>query len=384
MDMKLSDEQTQLRDTARKFMEEQCTAEFVREMEKSELGFSREMWQQMAEMGWLGIALPEDCGGLELGAVDQVLLAKELGRFICPSPFLSTAVIAAEAIARAGTEEQRQRYVSKIIEGETVVAFAFQEHHRDFDPGVIRLSAEAAGDGYVLNGTKMFVEFAGGADQLLVVARTAGGPPSKEGLSMFLVDAGSDGITCKHTPTMARDHHYEVIFDGVKVPTDRVLGGLGAAWSDLESVIEKAAIVFSAYSVGVSEWMHEAATRFAKDRVQFDRPIGQMQLIQSYLAGLIIEIYGADTLTLFTAFNLDKGRYVRGYAAKTKAFAAETVKNTTDVGSQIFGGMGYMEEQDSTLYLRRGKQYQLMLGGVDYWEKIIAEELLDKTSPVLT
>jgi alkylation response protein AidB-like acyl-CoA dehydrogenase len=129
--------------------------------------------------------------------------------------------------------------------------------------------------------------------------------------------------------------------------------------------------------------MHEAATQYAKDRVQFGRPIGQMQLIQSYLAGLIIEIYGCDTLTFFTAFNMDKGRNVRGYVAKTKAFAAETVKNTTDVGSQIFGGMGYMEEQDTTLYLRRGKQYQLMLGGVSYWEKIVAEELLDVETPVV-
>jgi alkylation response protein AidB-like acyl-CoA dehydrogenase len=183
---------------------------------------------------------------------------------------------------------------------------------------------------------------------------------------------------------MARDHHYEVVLDGVKVPKDRVLGRVDDAWSDLEAVTQKAAIVFSAFTNGVSEWMHEAATEYAKDRVQFGRPIGQMQLIQSYLAGLIIDLYGSDTLTLFTAFTLDKGRDVRDYAAKTKAFAADTVKCTTDVGSQIFGGIGYMEEQDSTLYLRRGKQYQLMLGGVDYWEKIIAEELLDKTSPVLT
>jgi alkylation response protein AidB-like acyl-CoA dehydrogenase len=377
MDMKLSEEQVQLQDTARKYMDDECSAEFVREMEKSELGFSREMWQQMAEMGWLGIALPEDCGGLELGTVEQVLLAKQLGRRICPSPFLSTVVIGAEAIARAGSEEQRQHFLPKIIEGETVVAFAYQEHHRDFDPGVVRLRATADGDGYVLDGTKMFVEWAGGADLLLVVARTSGEPPAKNGLSMFLVDADSDGITCKHTPTMARDHHYEVVLDGVKVPKDRVLGRVDDAWSDLEAVTQKAAIVFSAFTNGVSEWMHEAATEYAKDRVQFGRPIGQMQLIQSYLAGLIIDLYGSDTLTLFTAFTLDKGRDVRDYAAKTKAFAADTVKCTTDVGSQIFGGIGYMEEQDSTLYLRRGKQYQLMLGGVDYWEKIIAEELLD-------
>jgi len=384
MDIKLDDEQTQLQDSARKFMQQECTPAFVREMEKSEIGFSRKMWQQMAELGWLGIGLPEDCGGLGMGSLDLVLLAKELGRVICPSPFLSTAVIAGEAVARAGSPEQKQRFMPGIIDGESVVAFAFQEHHRDFDPGVIRLAARKAGDGYVLDGTKMFVEFAGGSDLLLVVARTSGTPPSRQGLTMFLIDAASPGITCTRHPTMARDHHYEVVFDGVEVPADRVLGTADEAWSDLEGVIEKAALVFSAFNVGVSEWMHAAATQYAKDRVQFDRPIGQMQLIQSYLAGLIIEIYGADTLVLFTAFNLDKGRYVRGYVAKAKVFTAETVKATTDVGSQIFGGMGYMEEQDTTLYLRRGKQYQLMLGGVDYWEKIVAEELLERTSPVLT
>ena len=383
MDMKLSEEQTQLRDSARAFMENECTAEFVREIEKSELGYSKEMWQQMAKMGWLGIALPEDCGGLELGTVDLVLLAKELGRKICPSPFLSTVVIGGEAIARAGSEEQKQQIVPKIIDGETIVAFAFQEHHRNFDPGVIRLQARAEGDGYVLDGTKMFVEYAGAADLLLVVARTSDAPPSKSGLTLFLVDARSNGITCKRAATMARDHHYEVIFDGVKVPKDRILGSVDDAWLVLEAVIDKAALAFSAFSVGVSEWMQEAATEFAKVRVQFGRPIGQMQLIQSYLAELIIEIYGADTLTFFTAFSMDKGRPVRGYVAKAKAFAAETVKKSTDVGSQIFGGIGYMEEQDTTLYLRRGKQYQLMLGGVDYWEKIVAEELLDVENPVV-
>ena len=195
---------------------------------------------------------------------------------------------------------------------------------------------------------------------------------------MFLVEADSEGITCKHTPTMARDRHYEVTFDGVKVPKDRVLGRANGAWSDLEAVLEKTAIVYAAFMVGASERMHEFATEYAKERVQFGRPIGQMQLIQNYLATLIIEIYGAETLTLFTAFNLDKGRNVRDYAAKAKAFAADTVKRTTDIGSQIFGGMGYIEETDTTLYLRRGKQYQLMLGGTEYWEKTIAEELLDE------
>jgi alkylation response protein AidB-like acyl-CoA dehydrogenase len=383
VDMKLSDEQVQLRESACALLEKECTAAFVREMEKSEVGFSREMWKEMAELGWLGISLPEQYGGLGLSTVDQVILAKELGHYICPSPFLSTAVIGAEALARAGTAAQKKAFLPGIIEGETVVAFAFQEHNRDFDAGVIRLQARQEGSDYVLDGSKMFVEWAGAADLLLVVARTSGQAPSRSGLTLFLVDAKTAGIECKRTPTLARDHHCEVIFQGVRVPQDRVLGKVDEAWSALESVIERTAVVFSAFTVGLSERMHELATQFAKVRVQFDRPIGQMQLIQNYLATLITEIYGANTIVLFTAFNMDKERRVRAYVAKTKAFCAETVKRTTDICSQIFGGTGYMEETDTTLYLRRGKQYQLMLGGVEYWEKIIAEELLDAPSAIL-
>jgi alkylation response protein AidB-like acyl-CoA dehydrogenase len=381
MDMKLSDEQIQLRESARALLESECTLAFVREMERSEPGFSREMWREMAGLGWLGICLPERDGGLGLGILDQVILAKQLGRNLCPSPYLSTAVIGAEALVRAGSAGQRQAFLPGIVGGDTLVAFAFQEHGRDFDAGVIRLRAREEGGDWVLDGTKMFVEWADAADLLLVAARTSDRPPSRGGLTLFLVDARSDGIECKRTPTLARDHHCELIFRKVRVPRERVLGPVDGAWSVLEGVIDRAAVVFSAFCVGLAERMHELATRFAGERVQFDRPIGQMQVIQNYLATLVTEIYGADTLVLFTAFSMDRGRRVRDHVAKTKAFCAETVKRTTDICSQIFGGTGYMEETDTTLYLRRGKQYQLMLGGVDYWEKIVAEELLGAPRP---
>jgi len=376
MDVKLSAEQIGLRDTARKFLTEECTPDFIREVEKSELGYAPTMWQQMAEMGWLGIGLPEDCGGLGMSTVDMVVLMKELGRRICPSPFFPTVAIAAEALARAGNDAQKAA-IEEIIDGKRVVAFAYQEASRDFDAGVIEMEARASGDGFVLDGTKMFVEYAGAADSLLVVARTSGARPERSGLTAFLIDARRAGISSERAATIARDHHYKVRFEKVAAERSEVLGEIGAAWDVLEPVIEKAAVLYSAFVVGVAEQMHEFANQFAKDRVQFNRPIGQMQTIQGYLASLIIEIYGADTLTLFTAFNLDKGRRMRDYVAKAKAFSAETVKNTTDVGSQIFGGMGYMEESDSTLYLRRGRQYKAMFGGTEYWEKIVAEELLD-------
>ncbi len=381
MDMKLTDEQAQLQDAARRFMDEECTMDFVRKMEASELGFDPKMWKKIAELGWLGIDLPEDDGGLGLGTLDLTILLRELGRHICPTPFIPTAVIAGSAIARAGTDEQRQQLIPQIVDGELVIAFAYQEFTRSFDPGAIKVHARAAGGGYVLNGTKMFVEYAGAADLLLVVARTSESPPAQSGLTMFLVDAKAEGIKCTHTPTVARDHHYEVAFSDVRIPAEAVLGRVDDAWADLEPVLHKTALAFAAFTNGAAFELHEQATAFAKQRVQFGRPIGQLQSIQGYLAQLIMEILGSDTLTMFTAFNMDLGRPVRGYVAKAKAFSAETVARTMDIGSQIFGGMGYMEEVDSTLYLRRGKQYELMLGGTGYWYDVVAEEIIDVDDP---
>lgn len=391
MDIKLTEEQQQLMESAARFMDKHCTPAFLRSIESRDsklLGYDPQMWKEFADMGWLGINIPEDNGGMGMSVLDLVILIREFGRHICPSPFLSTAVTAADAIARAGTAQQKEKLLPEIVEGKKIYAFAYQEYSRFFHPSHIKLTAKADGDNFVLNGTKLFVEFAEAADTLLVVARTDAGDASDKkntkGLTMFLVDKKSAGITTKHMPTMARDRHYEVKFNNVKVPKANVLGKVNGAWADLEQTILKTAVAFAGYTNGACFEMHAHATQYAKDRVQFGRPIGQMQVIQMYLSQLIMELYGSDTLTLFTAFNMDKGRHVRGYVGKMKAFSAETVGRVMDIGSQIFGGMGYMEEQDTTLYLRRGKQYQLAFGGTEYWEEVIAEEIIDRDPVVLS
>lgn len=379
MDIKLTEEQSQLQEMASRFMDRECDFDFVRRIEsESDTGFCRDMWRQFADMGWLGIIVPESAGGMGMGTLDLVVLMRELGRHVCPSPFLYTAVLAADLIARAGTPQQKAALLPQLVAGENVYAFAYQEYSRFFHPSHIALQACTEGDDYVLNGSKLFVEFADGADTLLVVAR------SGDGLGLFLVDRDSAGIATTHMPTMARDRHYQVQFTDVRVPAGNIIGAPELGWEALEPSLHRAAIAFCAYTNGAGFEMHEHATQYARERVQFGRPIGQMQTIQGYLAQLIMELYGADMLTMFTAFQMDRDRYTRGYVAKTKAFAAETVGHVMDVGSQIFGGMGYMEEQDTTLFLRRGKQYQLALGGTEYWEDVIAEEIIDREPVVLT
>lgn len=377
MDMDLREEQRHLMATARRFLEKECPPGFVREMEKSELGFSRQLWRQMADLGWLGLPISEEYGGFGLSTVALVVLAKELGRALCPSPYVPTVVLAGGAIQAAGTEEQKRRFLPQIVAGETVIAFAMQEASGYYDPRGVATRATRAGDGFVLSGTKMFVEFANGAHLLIVVARTGEGLPSMDGLTMFLVDPKSPGLTMTALPTMARDKQFQVILDGVGVSREDTLGPLGEAWPCLEKVIQRGVVTFCAYAVGAAEKMHEMATQYAKERVQFGRPIGSFQVIQSYLAQLIMEIWGAETLTYYVAWALDEGRPARELVAKAKAFAGDTVKRTTDIGSQIFGGIGYIEDTDTTLYLRRGKQYQLAMGDSGYWEDIVAEEILD-------
>lgn len=378
MDMELSEEQALLKTSAREFLERACPLSVVRESETSELGFPSELWRQMAELGWLGLPLPPEHGGAGLDTVTLVVLAKELGRALCPSPYLPTVVLGAGAIAAAGTLEQQRAYLPRIAAGETVIAFAFLESSAQLDPRGVATRAAPDADGFVLSGTKMFVEFAAGADALLVAARVDGAAASADGLSLFLVDPRAAGVTITPLPTMARDKQARVALEGVRVPHSAVVGPVGGAWSFLEPVLHRGVVTFSAYAVGAAEKMHELATDFAKDRVQFGRPIGSFQLIQSYLAQLITEIWGAETLTYYAAWALDEGLPARELVAKTKAFAGDTVKRTTDIGSQIFGGIGYMEEMDTTLFLRRGKQLQLMLGDTGYWEDLVAEEILDR------
>ena len=378
MDMEFTEEQQALQTTARSFLSTESPLSAAREMEASEDGFSRELWKKMADLGWLGLPHSEDVGGAGMGSVELVVLAKELGRTLCPSPYIQTVILAGGAIAAAGSDQQKQRLLPAIISGETVIAFALQEENALYDARGVSAKAAKDGDGYVLNGTKMFVEFASAADRVLVVARTAGEAPANEGLTLFLVDPNDVNVQLEPLNTMARDRQFQMKLDGVKVRPEDVIGTPGKAWDALEGVIERGVVALCGYMVGASESIHATTTAFAKERIQFGRPIGSFQAIQHYLALSITEILAADTTVFYAAWTLDEGEPSREIVAKAKAFAGDKFRKASDLGAQIHGGIGYDESMDTTLFLRRGKQYQLSMGGTGYWEDIIAEEILDR------
>ncbi len=378
MDMELTDAQQQLMLAARRFMQTECPSSLVRECESSESGYSSELWHKMAELGWLALPFPSDVGGFDMGAIDLVVLAKELGRALCPSPFIPSVVLSGGAIAAAGSDEQKKRYLPQIASGDLVVAFAMQEPSRFFDPRGIHARATPVDGGFALNGEKMFIEYAGTANKLLLVARTSGAAPSTDGITTFLVDADAPGISLSRLNTMARDKQYHVTLKDVFVPSADVVGPIDAAWPLLEDVVFRGVITLCAYAVGASEQIHHLATEFAKQRVQFGRPIGSFQAIQHYLAQSITEIVGSETAVFYAAWMLDQQMPARAQVAKAKILAGDTYKSTSSIGAQIHGGVGFNEDVDTTLFLRRGKQLQLSMGDSGYWEDVLAEELLDK------
>ena len=340
MDMEFTEEQQALQTTARSFLSTESPLSAAREMEASEDGFSRELWKKMADLGWLGLPHSEDVGGSGMGSVELVVLAKELGRTLCPSPCIQTVILAGGAIAAAGSDEQKQRLLPAIISGETVIAFALQEENALYDARGVSAKAAKDGDGYVLNGTKMFVEFASAADRVLVVARTAGEAPANEGLTLFLVDPNDVNVQLEPLNTMARDRQFQMKLDGVKVRPEDVIGTPGKAWDALEGVIERGVVALCGYMVGASESIHATTTAFAKERIQFGRPIGSFQAIQHYLALSITEILAADTTVFYAAWTLDEGEPSREIVAKAKAFAGDTFRKASDLGAQIHGGIG--------------------------------------------
>ena len=378
MDIELSELQRQLQVSARRFLEDRCPISLVRQLENSDPGLPHDLWSEMARLGWLGLPLPQEQGGAGLGLQDLVVLTKELGRALCPVPYIPTVVVAGGLVASAEGFSQREAILERIVAGSLIVSFAFLERGQYYDYREVEARAVPSDDGFVIDGTKRFVEFATAADMLLVAARTGDGT-SAEGLSLFLVDAASPGLEFSRHHTSARDPQHRVTFRGVRVPRERLLGREGEGWRLLRPVLRRAVVASCGYMIGVAERAHALGVEYAKQRVQFGRPIGSFQAVQHYLAETITQVVAADTLTFYAAWCIDNGlpeEEVDSVVAKAKLAAGEAVKAATFNAAQVHGGLGYIEDVDITLFLRRGKQLQLSMGGPRYWSEELAASLL--------
>jgi len=375
MDFALSEEQEMLRNSARDFLTKECPKTLVREMEADEKGYSPKLWKGMADLGWMGLVFPEQYGGSGLTILDLSVLIEELGRALVPGPFLSTVVYCGLAIMAAGTDQQKKEFLPRIAKGDMMLALALTEPSASWDPAGIEVKAVAEGDHFVISGTKLFVSDAHLASHLLCVARTNDGKNKENGITLFLVDAKSPGITLNPLKTIASDKQFEVVFNKVKVPKKDVLGEVDHGWKAIKDLLRKATLAQCALMVGGAQAVLEMTVQYAKDRVQFGKPIGSFQAIQHKCANMATDVDGCRFITYEAAWRLAEGLPCDLEIAMAKAWVSEAYRRTCAEGHQIHGGIGFIKDHDMQLFYRRAKASELMFGDADYHRELVAQKI---------
>ncbi len=383
MDLGLDEQQELLKNFARDFLEKECPESVVREMEEDEKGYSPDLWGKMAQQGWMGLIIPEDYGGTGMNLCELVVLLEEFGRALVPGPFISTVVLGGVPVMEAGSEEQKQQLLPKIAAGETIMTMALTEPSAKWDADGVQLEAkrESAaggkeGNDFVLNGVKLFVPDAHVTDQMVVVARTSEGKTPEEGITVFLVDSKSPGISFELLKTIAGDRQCEVTFENVKVAVANVLGEVDKGWPIVEQTKRVATVAACAYLVGLSQMDFDVTLNYAKERVQFGRPIGSFQAIQHKLADVVIDVDGSRFITYKAAWSLQEGEPDADMMiSMAKAWTSDASRRVVAHGQQIHGGIGFTKEYKIQLYFRRQKWMELMWGDADYHRELVAQKL---------
>jgi alkylation response protein AidB-like acyl-CoA dehydrogenase len=372
MDLGLSEQQELLKNAARDFLEKECPETLVREMEEDEKGYSPDLWKKMAEQGWQGLLIPEEYGGAGFGYLDLIILIEEFGRALVPGPFLSTQVGGVLPILEGGTEQQKSYALPKIAAGETIWTLAYTEPSARFDTEGVALEVKEDGNDLVLNGTKLFVRDANVADYMTVVGRRPG-TKGDDGIELVIVDAKTAGITQTQLKTIAADKQAEVKFENVRVPKASIIPG-GAA--TLKKVQRKATVLECAYLVGLAQMDFDISVQYAKDRIQFGRPIGSFQAIQHKAADMVTDVDGSRFITYRAAWSVDQDESDADLNVNmAKAWVSEATRRVVAHGQQIHGGIGFTKDYKVQLYFRRQKAAELAWGDSDYHREAVAEAL---------
>jgi alkylation response protein AidB-like acyl-CoA dehydrogenase len=371
MDLDLTPEQELLRETVRGVCSRHAGLDVVRKMEDDPIGYPEAFWTELAKLGLTGMTIPEQYGGSGMSMLDAAVVYVELGRSLAPSPHFASSVLSAGVIAAAASAPLLDAWLPRLAAGESVVVPAWLEPGRGFGPRGVQLEAVASDDGWRLTGTKWHVPFARAADALVVLARTGNGP------TLLLVDTGAPGLTLTQHLSLGSDTQYRVDFDGVSVPADALIGAAGTSWPVWDAAMHDGIILLAALAAGGARAALEMTVQYAKDRHQFDKPLGAFQAIAHYLADAVTTVDGAETLVWEAAWARTAGRPVSRLAPMAKLFACQTFRDVTAMAQQVYGGMGFTLECDIQLYFRRAKQLQVSWWDTRYLEELIASDVLD-------
>jgi alkylation response protein AidB-like acyl-CoA dehydrogenase len=374
MDVNFSEEQKLIKSSAKEFLEAEVPKDVVRELEESEEGYSPELWQKIAELGWIGLNIPEEYDGMGMNFLDLVILLEEVGYNLLPGPFFST-LIAAFPIILGGDEEQKMEYLPKIAEGKLRMSLALTEPTATFDPSGIDMEAVPQGDEYIINGTKLFVEHAHTADDLVVVARTRPGDRAEDGLTLFIIDAKAPGVRISIIPTIGLDKLCEVNFTDVRISNTNIVGPADRGWDILKSTLQRAPAGKCAEMLGGMRAALDMINAYVKKRVTYGNPVSSYQVVQHYLANIWIDVETSKNLVSLAAWKICEGLPCGKEVSAAKAWVGKSFTRVTERCVQMHGAIGLVREHDIGLYYRNARACDLAFGDSQYQREVIAREM---------
>ncbi len=369
MNFAFTDEQEQLRDFVRSFLEDKSPESAVREQMDTEQGFDPDVWAQMSEqMGLPALTIPEDYGGQGFTRIEQIVVLEEMGRSLLCAPFFSSAVMAANTLMLSGDESAKQAHLPQIASGETRGTLAFTEQNGRWDEPGITMAATAENGAWRLDGVKMYVLDGHTADLLIVAARTSGG------VSLFTVDPGSAGLTRTALSTMDQTRKQaKLTFEGVEAA---LIGEEGQGWPVLEGVLDLASVALAAEQVGGAQRCLDMSVEYAKVRVQFGRPIGSFQAIKHKCADMLLEVESAKSAAYYAGWcAAEMNDELPQVASLAKSYCSEAYFHAAAENIQIHGGIGFTWEHPAHLYFKRAKSSELLFGDPTYHRELLAQRI---------
>jgi len=372
MNFGFTEEQEMLRAEVRKFLDSKAPLEEVRKIMESEEGYSPKLWEEMAQLGWLGLLVPEEFGGAELTWVDLTVLLEETGRSLYPSPLLA-CTLAVIALCENGSEEQQQRWLPGLADGSRIFSVALQEADDRLSPEGIQTTGRREGGRLVLRGEKHFVPFAAAAQHFVVAFRNSEQP---DDVSLAIVDRDADGVEVSDTRSIDTTKRFGVLtLSDVSLPENCVLGESSpAGWPAIARLFDHAAATVTAEAVGAAEGGHALIVEYAKQRMQFGSLIGRYQGVKHPLAEMYVDIESIKSLLYYAAWCLDESPDEAPlYVSMSKAYASDAFTRIGIDGIELHGALGYTWEYDAQLYLKRSKWVKSAYGGSDHHYDRVAD-----------
>ena len=365
MDLSLTETQQLIRDSARDVVHNDFAKEVLLTLDEQPIPMTDALWRKTAQLGWMGMVIPEAYGGTGNSLTDVAVLFEELGRGPVPGPFFSSGVLGALIVLNTGNETQKKAWLPEIALGERIVALAVTEKRYGWSPNHISMSARTVGSGYMLSGTKLFVHDAASATDLLVMAHT------ETGLSLLRVDARAPGVVIRVLPGFLSGVA-EVTFKDVP---GELLGKEGEAWGDFETALNSAIPIFCAYKVGACEALFDMSVDYSRERTQFGQPIGKFQRVQDHIIHIVNFLDAARWPTYEALWKLDTGKNATSSVHMAKALASDGYLRACDYTHEVHAGIGVMREYGLTLHTKMSRSLYHCLGAPRHHRKLMEQAL---------